>query len=1560
MSSFVPDLLDDRPPPSGEESNHPEHPQEPGTNLVISEMLQAVVNRTCHLIESSFSAYRRFPAAILTIPYFVIDKLFRFAPRAAPNPLDDTLPPLSEEQSHPEHPQDQGETPLSGIQRVAITAIRATDLALGLRRIPAGFHVTLQADGAEWQTSNRPVHIDQDVVEWDDRILLPCEPSLEVRVSVYASFELGPMLGHGELLRALEISVGELLDRSEKSHPIIFQPRGDVVSPCTSLFMTVAQRHSDEHDAAVLCPLDIFTSAGMHTLVLKTVAGHCLLARYRRMQRRRDLDQSIKHFEGASDLCPVDHPCRPAALFNLATAKSVSYQVNGTYPDLDISISLFQDAIDLRPSGHLDRAITQLHLAIALLSRFAKRGSRTDADAAEELLSDVMSICNPNSHIYKAALLAIETSALHPARSIDANDLGQERPVVSMLPLSLDELARQAEWCLQRDDPRVLDEAISLHYDALEYYSTAHADRGQLLWYLDSMLLTRFERQGNNRDLDEAIALQMEVLALHPIDRASSLNNLANRLWTRFEHRGNVQDLDGAIALHREALALHPVGHPDRFMSLNSLGNRLSIGFKHRENVQDLDEAIVLQREALALRPVRNDQDLDDAIVLHREALALHPVSHPDRSISLNGLGNRLSVCFEHRGNVQDLDEAIVLHREALALRPVGHPLRPMSLNNLGTRLFLRCKHQGNEDLDEVIVLHREALALRPVGHPGRSISLNNLGNPLSLRFERRGNVQDLNEAIVLHREALALHPVGHPDRSGSLINLGIQLSIRFDRQGNDQDLDEAIVLHREALALHPVGHPHRFMSLNSLGTRLSICFKHRGNDQDLDEAIVLQRETLALHPVGHPHRSGSLGNLGNQLSLRFDHRGNIQDLDEAISLQREALALHPVGHPDRLLSLHNLGNHVLTRFTRLRNNQDLDEAIVLYSEALDLCPVGHPDRSDSLRNLAAALSTRFGHRPGGNTQDLNESLEHCRCALTLLTQHDPRQLEVHGTLALVYLLVHASGLNGTGEYTDSLNAAMHHFKAAANVVSGGLLHRLRASVLWVSWADEYAHDTALEAYATSMQLLDAYMSATASVSSRHHAMKDFPSTLAVDAASCALRCGDLCRAVELLEQGRTLIWTQMARFRTPLDSLQERGDHAQILMKKFRDLSSVLDNPPAKDSEGTRRVDVEAEAARYRRLVTDWNTTVEEIRKLEDFSCFLLPPLFPDLQDAARDGPIVVLLASKSSCDAIIVSHQQLPIRVGLTINVENLVRLVNALQRTVAKEAGPRGTQAKLIEALRELWVEVVHPVVQNLHRVAKPGSRIWWCPTSFFNFLPVHAAGEYRPGGTSFSQLYISSYTPSLTALIKARRSHDRSLPVSFAAIGQNHPPGHEFPLTCVEPELNLVQSLLPPSPTVSFTKVTSVESTKSAALRTLRDNHWIHFACHGTQNFVEPFKSAFLMRDQPLQLLDISHTDLSRHEFAFLSACKTAVGNVETPDEAIHLAAGLQFSGVKSVIGTFWNVDDSTVQRLVEAFYKNFCGDSKMDSKRAARALHKAVQSLKDVPLDQRMVFMHIGL
>ncbi|KAG2129050.1 TPR-like protein [Suillus bovinus] len=871
--------------------------------------------------------------------------------------------------------------------------------------------------------------------------------------------------------------------------------------------------------------------------------------------------------------------------------------------------------------------------------------------------------------------------------------------------------------------------------------------------------------------------------------------------------------------------------------------------------------------------------------------------------------GHRLLARYRRTQNDNDLDQSINHFQCASDLCPVDHPYRPAAMFNLATAKFISCQANGRYlDLYIPISLFQDALVLYPTGHPDRPTTQLHLAT----RFKRRGNGKDLDEAIALHTEALALLPVGHADRSMSLNNLALQFSSRFEHRGNDEDVDQAIALFREALALRPVGHTCRSASLNNLALQLSSRFEHRGNEEDLDQAIALHMEALALHPVGHTNRSGSLHNLALQLSSRFKHRGNDEDLDQAIALFREALSLHPVGHPNRSMSLNNLALQLSCRFQHRGNDEDLDQAIELHREALTLLPVGHTDRSMSLNNLATQLSTRFEHR--SNREDLEESRENLR---------------------------------------------------SANSVPGGLLSRLRTSLLWVDEASQYSHPAELEAYATSMQLLDAYMSTTSSVSSRHNIMKDFPRTLAVDAACCALRSGDVCRAVELLEQGRTIIWTQMTRLRTPLDSLQTHGDHAVPLMKRFRDLSSLLDKPPANYSEGNSRVDREAEESRYRRLVAEWNRAVEEIRKIESFSRFLLPPLFSDLQDAARDGPIIVLIASEASCHAIIIPHKQPPTSIQLPTDWQKLVKLVPELREAAQKEAGPKGNQTALIKALRQLWDGVVGSVVESLGGIARPGSRIWWCPTSLFNFLPLHAAGEYRPKGKSLSQQYISSYTPSLTALIKARRSHDRSLSVPFVAIGQDFPAGASFTLDAVEPELELVRGLLPPPPTVSFSKVTSVDATRSRVMCALRENTWLHLACHGTQKVDEPFKSAFLMRDLPLSLLDITQMDLSRHEFAFLSACETAVGVFTTPDEVIHLAAGLQFAGVNSVVGTMWKVTDSTVQHLVKAFYKNLCGDGPMNSKRAAWALHRAVQSLacdEDIiiPLDQRIVFVHIGI
>ncbi len=61
-----------------------------------------------------------------------------------------------------------------------------------------------------------------------------------------------------------------------------------------------------------------------------------------------------------------------------------------------------------------------------------------------------------------------------------------------------------------------------------------------------------------------------------------------------------------------------------------------------------------------------------------------------------------------------------------------------------------------------------------------------------------------------------------------------------------------------------------------------------------------------------------------------------------------------------------------------------------------------------------------------------------------------------------------------------------------------------------------------------------------------------------------------------------------------------------------------------------------------------------------------------------------------------------------------------------------GLDGFSNKLVEPLYEL---VGEPVVEKLRMLGIPEqSRIWWCPTSVFCSLPLHAMGPIPSGDTS----------------------------------------------------------------------------------------------------------------------------------------------------------------------------------------------------------------------------------
>jgi CHAT domain-containing protein/tetratricopeptide (TPR) repeat protein len=1072
-----------------------------------------------------------------------------------------------------------------------------------------------------------------------------------------------------------------------------------------------------------------------------------------------------------------------------------------------------------------------------------------------------------------------------------------------------------------------IDEAILLDRDALQLCPPSHPMRSVSLIRFAIHLGRRYDQLGAARDLDEIIVLDREALNHHPQEYPGwiSLNNLAARLCSRYSQLWAIEDLDEAIALERAALHLCRQGHPDRSTPLNSLTDFLSARYKQLGEMEDLDEAIFLAQGALDLstqgHPDRSTslnslavllfirykrlgamEDLSESTDLAREALDLRPQGHPDRSMSLDNLVNCLSDWYKQLGGMEVLDEATDLAREALDLRPQGHPNRPMSLHNLAGCLFTRYEQLGvMEGLDGAIVLAREALDLRPQGHPDWSAPLNNLAAYLSTRYEQLGAMEDLDGAIVLAREALNHCPQKDPTRSVLLSTLSNCLSSRYSQLGALQDLDEAIIHGRGALDLCTQEHPDRSMSLSNLAIRLSFRYIQFRVMEDLEEAIVLDREALDLRPQGHPCRSTSLNNLAIRLSVRYkdSELGTMQDLNEAIFLVREALHLRPQGHPDRSSSLNDLAVHLSSRFNHLGAIEDLNEAIVLDREALDLRPHGHPDRSQSLENLAFHLYIRFTR---------------------------PEQLQDKEELFSLY--------------AQLVNVPQIVFPAD-----------LSAARAWICMAEHFHHPTILLAYETSLRLVVQHLANLPSLPQHLGILENLTSSLGVDAFSACLRkCAPAC-SVELLEQGRGVFWSQLTRLHSPLDEAIVSSPAGKALTDEFTRLASLIRNvlhSPGPDQH-----------ERVCHLNLELQMVVTDIRKLPGLSRFLLPSLFSDLRRAASLGPVIIVNASNYGCDALIVFLDQDPVHIPLQITRENVRELSTELH-TLTSRAKRADVTKELAFFLRKLWDQIVSPIVDCLQTTLPSQSRIWWCPTGEFSVLPLHAAGPYRKGQQNLPHIYISSYTPTLNALIRARRGDpSNSAPDQkrFIAIGQASATG-ETELVSVGAELDIIGQRV--NSLARFTRIDGEESCISSVVEELGKHEWVHLACHGLPDRKQPFESAFALHDGHFTIQRIIGCDLKNPEFAYLSACHTTVGDEKSPDEVIHLASAMQFVGFRSVIGTMWAVDDGATIKIASTFYNHMVDESgRLDHTRAAFALNETMKSVRNIPFDQRILYIHLG-
>ena len=1024
------------------------------------------------------------------------------------------------------------------------------------------------------------------------------------------------------------------------------------------------------------------------------------------------------------------------------------------------------------------------------------------------------------------------------------------------------------------------------------------------------------------------------------------LRLLAAAHFTRYMSSYQKEDLDKAILHFTEAIFL-PLTRAKHFLNVVHTFYYLAITLIERSKESEQPDGIGYAIEYL--RYIRRFPLDSESFDVPRTNITTSLIRALGAQVKL-GAGN----------GTQGVKEMVVLCNELLSSRKSEDLATAATYLDDAVTIMLEDNRLPTKVPDEVIECLRNAVKVC------RSVSFKVmflLAYGLSIRFFKKHTQGDYEEATaVLER---ILEPGGCPD-SFRVLPSSLVTTLACVRSTSLQEPEYAEVaisrlrVRAESSSPSP-GEGHRLQSIASLEFHNRRRFTEYGLEENLEEAnsyisqlvnassssslaespevlprlkmllgtssavdmqqkIENLKKVLSITPPGTERYIKCLGHLEDWYESKFHHTDDISDLEEAIKYSHLSLDANRVDSPWRIGCLSSLRDILLLAFQKTRKINYLDESIAVGYDILDLRQAYFP----GTRILVLSLHVRW--RLLGRKEDLHEAIRLISPVINDPHARDP--------------------------------------------------DRFQLSCDWATLARSIGHPTTLAAYKTAMSLMQKYFSFAPTVSTQHTrlvAMEEGCQTMPLDYASYQIQMGRFEEAVETLEQGRALLWSEMRGLRTPVCRLMEEDSP---LAKRIAEINQELEMLTISVTP-SGRPEVEGEdkdgtdpfgrlLIKRMKLVEELDALVSQLQSRPGSEGFLGAPSFNTLRSASSRGPVIIINHCQWRSDIVIIFHNSLPCSIPTT---EAFYADANKLQDELVG-ARKRGLDSKeykdaLCSVLKGLYELVGQPVINRLRLLGVPEqSRIWWCPTSVFCSLPLHAMGPIpssEPGKPRyFSDLYIPSYTPSLSALIDSRKASSRILgKPSLLLVAQ---PGPDLPN--VEGEIKVIRKL---GDQVSVTDLISSGATTSSVIEGLRGSSLAHFACHGLLETGKPFDASFKLHDgERLTLLKIVQSRLPDAEFAFLSCCHAAeITAKSVSDEALHLTAAMQYCGFRSVVGTMWAMADTDGRDLAKYFYKSLF--SRQDSsvsyyERSAEALRNATQKLRGkrgISLERWVNFVHYG-
>ena len=264
---------------------------------------------------------------------------------------------------------------------------------------------------------------------------------------------------------------------------------------------------------------------------------------------------------------------------------------------------------------------------------------------------------------------------------------------------------------------------------------------------------------------------------------------------------------------------------------------------------------------------------------------------------------------------------------------------------------------------------------------------------------------------------------------------------------------------------------------------------------------------------------------------------------------------------------------------------------------------------------------------------------------------------------------------------------------------------------------------------------------------------------LTANAVASALESGQPLLALELWEQGHGVMLDQELQLRSDLSYLAAAHP---ALASRLAGLRNALDTS-ASDTQFPREATGRMQDIdRRMRLAHEWDELVEMVRHIEGFEAFLRPPRITELLAAGADGPVVLINVSRYRSDALLVTSHRLEVMQLPDLTPEQVHAVTSDF---LAAFDGELNDRQRFPAILAWLWDAIAGPVLTHLGLTSRNRGdelpRLWWCPAGNLVLLPLHAAGRQGSSEQSALDLVVSSYTPTLRALLQARAHPEATL-------------------------------------------------------------------------------------------------------------------------------------------------------------------------------------------------------